>query len=267
MGNSVRAWHPAVPYVREVLHATFDDHSYPSHTHADWTVLLIDTGAVTYDLDRTEHQAVPFSITLLPPHVPHDGRSAVGGESFRKRVLYLSEEWLPAAAAGAAVAQPLLRDPRTVATVTGIHAALSSPGDALAAECGVLALRESVRTHLGAPPSPVRDAPLARRLREMLDDRLFESFTIAEAALVLQVDPSHLVRAFSKAYGIAPYRYVTGRRVDRARRLLLDGLPASDAAVEAGFHDQSHLTRHFKRLLGTTPAAFAVSPRTGPRRG
>ncbi|MGO4144240.1 helix-turn-helix transcriptional regulator [Paenarthrobacter sp. YAF11_1] len=106
--------------------------------------------------------------------------------------------------------------------------------------------------------SPSRDASVARQLREMLDDRLFESFTIAEAAQLLGAHPSHLVRAFSKAYGIAPYRYVTGRRVDRARRLLLDGRPASVAAVEAGFHDQSHLTRHFRRVLGTTPGAFTA---------
>jgi AraC-like DNA-binding protein len=101
-------------------------------------------------------------------------------------------------------------------------------------------------------------SPWHTKLREMLDDRLFESFTIAEGARILDVHPSHLVRAFSKAYGIAPYRYVTGRRVDRARRLLLDGTPASEAAVEAGFHDQAHLTRHFRRVLGTTPGAFAA---------
>nr|WP_310206490.1 helix-turn-helix domain-containing protein [Paenarthrobacter nitroguajacolicus] len=46
--------------------------------------------------------------------------------------------------------------------------------------------------------------------------------------------------------------------MDRARRLLLDGRPAAEAAVEAGFHDQSHLTRHFRRVLGTTPGAFAA---------
>ncbi|WP_181423334.1 AraC family transcriptional regulator [Paenarthrobacter sp. Y-19] len=258
MGDSLRAWHPAVPYVREVLHATFERHSYPSHTHEDWTVLLIDQGAVAYDLDHTKHQAVPASITLLPPHVPHDGRSAVEGKAFRKRVLYLSEDWLPSRAADVAAAHPLLLDPQIVSTVVGIHAALSSQGDAMAAEGGVLALHESVLSHLGTPPTRSRDAPLARRLREMLDDRLFESFTIAEAARLLGAHPSHLVRAFSQAYGIAPYRYVTGRRVDRARRLLLDGIPASEAAVEAGFHDQSHLTRHFRRVLGTTPGAFTA---------
>jgi hypothetical protein len=67
MADSVRAWHPAVPYVREVLHATFEHHSYPAHTHADWTVLLIDDGAVTYRLHRTEHQTSPASITPLDP--------------------------------------------------------------------------------------------------------------------------------------------------------------------------------------------------------
>lgn len=256
MGNHVHAWHPAVPYVREVLHATFEDHSYPAHTHSDWTVLLIDTGVVTYSLDRTEHLAQPASITLLPPHVPHDGRSAVGHASFRKRVLYLSEDWLPDAAVDAAVAQPRLLDPAAFGAVAGIHAALSTPGDDTAAEAGVLALRDHVLTHLGTPPSRRRDAPLARRLRELLDDRLSDHVTIADAARALGVHPSHLVRAFSSAYGIAPYRYVTGRRVDRARRLLLDGLPPSDAAVAAGFHDQSHLTRHFKRVLGATPGAF-----------
>ncbi|MHA7189305.1 helix-turn-helix domain-containing protein [Arthrobacter sp. MDT2-16] len=59
------------------------------------------------------------------------------------------------------------------------------------------------------------------------------------------------------AYGIASYADVTGRRVDRARRLLLDERSASEAAVEAGFHDQAHLTRHFKRVLGTTPGVFS----------
>ena len=100
MVESVRAWHPAVPMVREVLHASFDRHAYPAHTHGEWTVLLIDAGAVVYTLDRTEHHAVPSAITILPPHVPHDGRSAIDGTSFRKRVLYLDPAWLPASAVG-----------------------------------------------------------------------------------------------------------------------------------------------------------------------
>ncbi|ESU46140.1 AraC family transcriptional regulator [Streptomyces sp. HCCB10043] len=56
-----------------------------------------------------------------------------------------------------------------------------------------------------------------------------------------------------------PHQYVTARRVDLARRLLLEGVSPGEAAGAVGFHDQSHLTRHFKRIAGTTPGRFARS--------
>jgi AraC-like DNA-binding protein len=71
------------------------------------------------------------------------------------------------------------------------------------------------------------------------------------------VHSTQLVRAFSREFGLPPHRYATGRRIDRARKLLLDGMPAAEVAVAVGFYDQAHLTRHFRRMLGTTPAAFA----------
>ena len=72
----------------------------------------------------------------------------------------------------------------------------------------------------------------------------------------LGTHPSHLVRVFRREYGLPPHRYVVGRRLDRARPLLLAGMPIADVAAATGFHDQSHLTRHFRALLGTTPGAF-----------
>lgn len=256
MADSVRAWRPAVPSVHEVLHARFESHAYPAHTHAEWTVLLVDDGAVTYDLGRTSHLAAPAALTLLPPHVPHDGRSAVRGRAFRKRVLYLEADWLPATAVGAAVALPTTADASALAAAGAVHASVLDPADVLSAEGALLGLRERVLGHLGGAAAVVGDAPLARRLRELLEDRLTETFTLAEAGHVLRAHPSHLVRAFSRAYGIAPHRYVVGRRVDLARRLLLDGRSPAEAAAVAGFHDQSHLSRHFRRTLGTTPGRF-----------
>lgn len=88
----------------------------------------------------------------------------------------------------------------------------------------------------------------------MLDDRLLESFTIAEAAAELGAHRSHLVRVFTTTFGIAPHRYVIGRRVDRAHRLLRAGHSPAKAAVESEFHDQAHLTRHFRSTLGAPPA-------------
>lgn len=241
--------------MQEVLHATFAQHAYPAHTHDSWAVMILDRGAVTYDLHRSEHHAVPAAVTLLPPFVPHDGRSATEGKAFRKRVLYLEPDWLPSRSRDVAVLTPTLADSTLVAGVSLIHVDLEA-GDALTAEGALLELRDDILELLGDTVRTPRDAPLARRLRQMLDDRLEDTFTLAEAARTLGVTSNHLVRAFSQAYGIAPHRYVTGRRVDRARRLLLDGMAPAQVAVDAGFHDQSHLNRHFRHVLGTTPGAF-----------
>src|SRR3954452_18920777 len=93
---SVRAWSPAVPGVAEVLHAYFPKHAYPLHTHDTWTLLLVDSGVVAFDLDRRQHATRRSAVTLLPPHVPHDGRSATSA-GFRKRVVYLDAEMIDVA--------------------------------------------------------------------------------------------------------------------------------------------------------------------------
>ncbi|MDH2413566.1 AraC family transcriptional regulator [Nocardioides sp. CER19] len=132
------------------------------------------------------------------------------------------------------------------------------------AESSVAVLADALRTRLAGPPAepwsePRADAPLARRLRGLLDDHVTEGVVLAEVAGELGAHPSHLVRSFTREYGIAPHRYLTGRRLDVARRLLLAGVAAAEAAGLAGFYDQAHLTRHFRRFLGTTPAAYARS--------
>ena len=82
---------------------------------------------------------------------------------------------------------------------------------------------------------------------------------LAEAGTLLHASPSQLVRSFTATFGIAPHRYVVGRRIDAARHLLLDGVPLARAAVDAGFHDQAHMTRHFRRHVGVTPGRYVAS--------
>jgi hypothetical protein len=162
-------------------------------------------------------------VTLLPPHVPHDGRSAERGRFFRKRVLYLDAEWLPRDSLGAAVRTPALASRAVLRTVQQIHRTILTPGEELSAEGAVWMLRDQVRAALGSPIPSIADDPLALRLRALLDDRLTDSFTIESAAVILQAHPAHLTRSFSRAYGISPHRYVIGRRIDLARQLLLAG--------------------------------------------
>ncbi|MCD4532800.1 AraC family transcriptional regulator [Nocardioides sp. cx-169] len=266
-GPWIRAWRPPVPGVAEVLHAHFPHHAYPSHTHDTWTLLLVDTGTVVYDLGGHEHATRRASVTLLPPHVPHDGRGATE-EGFRKRVIYLEADVLDPRRSGRAVDDPTSGDPALLRRVRALHDALGRPGDELEAASDLALVVERLDAHLrGAPVAeagrdavrdPVSDAGLAARLRELLDSHLVDGISLAEAAAELEASPVRLVRTFRRELGISPHRYLTGRRVDAARRLLLDGVPAARVAAEVGFHDQSHLTRHFKRVLGVPPGRYAA---------
>lgn len=218
----VSAWRSRVPGVVEVFHAHFTEYAYPMHVHEAWTLLIVDDGAVRYDLDRHEHGTPHDTVSLLPPHVPHNGSPATA-HGFRKRVVYLDGTHLGEDLIGSAVDGPDLRDPVLRRRVGQLHTALGHPGDELEAESRLTLIAERLRTHLR------------------------------------HAHPAHLVRAFSGAYGIAPHQYLMSRRVDRARRLLLEGRPPGEVASATGFYDQSHLTRHFKKLVGVTPGRYARS--------
>lgn len=267
MHESVHAWRPTVPGVREVLYARFTEHAYPMHTHDCWTLLILDVGAVRYDLDRHQHGALGSLVTLLPPHVPHDGRSATS-TGFRKRVVYLEPEVLDPGLVGAAVDAPGMADGPLQVRVRQLHGVLATPGEELQAASRLALIRERLADRLGGRIAEARagsdhrpDPSVADRLRDLLDARVVEGVGLDEASRLLHAHPTHLVRAFTARHGVPPHRYLTGRRVDLARRLLLGGYPAAGVAQAAGFHDQAHLTRHFRRLLGTTPARYA---RSGP---
>jgi AraC-like DNA-binding protein len=256
--RNVSAWRPRVPGVVEVFHAHYTEYSYPMHVHDAWTLLIVDDGAVRYDLDRHEHGTPHDTVSLLPPHVPHNGSPATS-DGFRKRVLYLDASRLGEELIGRAVDAPDLRDPVLRRRVGQVHAALARPGDELEAESRLTLIGERLYAHLRprrAPGSARPDPALARRLRELLDERVVEGVGLAEAGGLVSAHPAHLVRAFSTAYGIAPHQYLMSRRVDLARRLLLAGRAPADVAGATGFYDQAHLTRHFKRLVGVTPGRY-----------
>lgn len=245
--------------VTEVLHARFTEHAYPMHVHDAWTVLIVDDGAVRYDLGHQVRGTPRDTVSLLPPHVPHNGSPATP-HGFRKRVLYLDTTRLDEALVGPAVDGPDLVDPLLRHRVGQLHTALARRGDELEAESRLALVVERLRAHLRPRPAGASPRPgprTARELRDLLDAHLRGAFTLDQAARILHAHPAHLVRAFRAAYGIPPHQYVTSRRVDLARRLLLDGVPPAAAATSAGFYDQPHLTRHFKRVLGVTPARYA----------
>jgi AraC family transcriptional regulator len=93
------------------------------------------------------------------------------------------------------------------------------------------------------------------RVLELIEERLAENLSVEELARAVDSSPSHFAAQFSMATGEPPHRYQIRRRVERAWELLRSGVTAAEAAVAVGFYDQSHLSRHMRRVLGRSPAS------------
>jgi AraC-like DNA-binding protein len=105
----------------------------------------------------------------------------------------------------------------------------------------------------------VRRDPALRRACELLRDDPARNVSLDELAAAAGTSKFRLVRLFKAALGVAPHAYQIAVRVQIARRLLEQGVRATDAAARAGFADQSHLNRHFTRRMGLTPAAYVAT--------
>jgi AraC family transcriptional regulator len=84
--------------------------------------------------------------------------------------------------------------------------------------------------------------------------------SLADLADCLHISVPHFEKMFRATLHCPPYRYVLECRIDRAKQLLSEGrLSLSDVAHECGFANQSHLTRHFSKFVGVSPARFMQS--------
>lgn len=238
------------------------DYAYPPHCHDTWTVLIVDEGAISYDLDSRHCEAMGQTVTILPPGVVHDGRPASGAPGFRKRNLYLDPDFLPSRLIGAAVDRTNIDDAPLREAIAALHASLATDEDRLDAEARLALIGERIGGHLDrsstvAPP----ERGIAHRVRMLLDEHAVEPISLGQAATLLDRSVPHIVRSFTRDYGVSPHAYVIGRRIDAARRRLLRGEPPAEVATTVGFYDQAHLTRHFKRHTSVTPAAYVASHR------
>ncbi|WP_158817672.1 AraC family transcriptional regulator [Methylocapsa sp. S129] len=100
-----------------------------------------------------------------------------------------------------------------------------------------------------------------KRVKAYLLERFDESVTLDELSVLSRLSPFHLVRSFARHVGAPPHAYQIRVRIERARTLLRNGTAPAEAAHLLGFGDQSHFTRHFRRIMHVTPAQYARAVR------
>jgi AraC-like DNA-binding protein len=100
-----------------------------------------------------------------------------------------------------------------------------------------------------------------RRARAYLQERFNAPVSLDELSAIAGLSPFHLVRSFTRYVGVPPHAYQIHIRIERARTPLRAGAPLAAVASSVGFADQSHFTRHFRRIMNATPASYARARR------
>jgi AraC family transcriptional regulator len=134
-------------------------------------------------------------------------------------------------------------------------------GEALSTALAVHLLREYGATVPG-PKKQYGGLPREKLVRvvEYIQDQLATDLTVSRIAQAVYISPYHFTKLFKQSTGQTPHRYVVEARVRKAKELLSTGkFTISEAAYQVGFVDQSHLTRHFKRVFGLPPKRLLES--------
>lgn len=112
------------------------------------------------------------------------------------------------------------------------------------------------------PPISANGLPKSnlRKVIEYIHDHLGQDLTVSELAAIAQMSPNYFSSLFKKSTGFTPYQYVLRCRIDHAKQLLHEGkLSIREISHDLGFSHQSHFSKHFKRLVGSSPKTFLKS--------
>jgi AraC-like DNA-binding protein len=283
-GVGMRPREDAVRYSRydgldglEVVSARWVEHSFAPHMHDFYAVSLNYGGRGAFACRGQLRHATPGTCNLIAPGELHTG-NAISGHFWIYRNLYIESGLMAALLRGiewhgrpdVRFKAPLARDPTLAGRLARAFASLTQPTALLQNESLLLSVVARLAAEHIEPghagPFPGGDHAAVRRVREWLDANSEQNVSIHGLAGLAGLSPYYLVRAFHRHMGVPPHRYQTIVRVHQARRLLLAGEAIPEAARRAGFCDQSHLNRCFKRVLGITPGKYAPASRSRQRR-
>jgi AraC-like DNA-binding protein len=254
----------------EAMHAHFRAHVYHRHSHETYSFGVTETGAQAFTCRGARHASTAGMVMAFNPDDPHDGHAATGS-GFTYRMIHIGPglvaglltEMGDRPAALPLFASPVLTDVTLARILCRLHAALTGPAAPLAvSECLVTAVAQLTgRGAAGPAPAAVRltsrdQAAAAARIRDFLHQAYAGPVTGEQVAAVAGSSRHAAYRAFRASYGLAPSEYQRQLRLRAARRLLAAGAAAADAAAQAGFADQAHLTRWFRRSYGITPGCY-----------
>ncbi|MFL9863035.1 AraC family transcriptional regulator [Paraburkholderia fungorum] len=241
----------------ERIEAFFHHAGYAMHRHDTYAIGRTLAGVQSFHYRGSTCNSLPGGTMVLHPDEPHDGQAGTH-DGFHYRMIYVDPALFQQALGGKPlpfVKGGLSSDPRLFTATESLLRAMDCAIDSLEQDDALydLAIALDAVGGAGQPRRPV-DYRAAERAREYMLGSLDSPVTLDELAAAAGRDRWSLSRDFRALFGTSPHRYLTMRRLDLVRRLAVQGVSLASASAAAGFTDQSHMTRHFKRAWGVAPA-------------
>jgi AraC-like DNA-binding protein len=238
-------------------------HVYPRHTHDQFGLGVIHQGAHRSLSGRGVVEAGAGDVITVNPGEVHDG-APIGDHGRSWRILYFDPAIIASALDDMSEGRtetfefvdPVMTGGALVGRFSALFSAMTRGGVAASL------LREEMLFLLIAALRPKDNKATAvpdgvRIARDMIDSDPSAALTLSRLAQEACLSKFQLIRGFAKAVGLTPHTYVMQRRIALARRLIANRLPLAEAALAAGFADQSHMTRTFTRKYGVSPKHYA----------
>ncbi|HXZ09538.1 MAG TPA: AraC family transcriptional regulator [Paraburkholderia sp.] len=251
----------------ERLEARFHGQPFAPHRHDTYAIGVTLSGVQTFNFRGRRWHCLPGQCHMLHPDETHDGAAATD-EGFSYRIVYLDPALVQQALHGNPlpfVANPVVDAPRLSALCAAEVWDIDEPIDEIARIDLVAAMTNLLVDAAGVSakkPGAMASNRLVR-IRDLLAEAPAVRHSMDELERLSGLDRWTLARQFRAAFGTSPSRFRMHRQLDLLRRSVTQGASLMDAALEAGFADQSHMSRQFKRAYGLTPARWAAAAVAG----
>jgi AraC-like DNA-binding protein len=247
----------------ERAQAYFRGQAFSAHRHDTYAIGVTLKGVQSFRYRGEQRHCLPGQCHILHPDETHDGGAGTD-EGFAYRIVYLDPRLIQEALGGRGL--PFARAPvidaarlprQFLAQAFDLDAAID---EVARVEIAVAAANLLLAASTGAAPAPKTLAFAAiSRIRDLIAACPSKRHSLATLESACGLDRWTLARQFRDLFGTSPSRFRIQRQLDQARRSLRGGASLAMASLEAGFADQSHMSRRFKSAYGLTPATWIAA--------
>ena len=254
----------------EAIHASYIRHAFPKHSHNAYTITYVEKGAMGLENGGRRYAIAAGQIGVVLPGDIHTGYAATeDGWTFRS--FYFPEHFLEDLCAeligtshqAFEFANEPFRDLELEKQICHARSVFLQQKNSLEQSSLLYSIFSTLMTRHAKRCRPLRKASGENQAVELVRDYLhshyLENLQLQDLANLVDLHPVYLLRAFRKVVGLPPHSYQRQLRIERAKQLLSAGVEISQVAYVTGFADQSHFTRHFRRLVGVTPLKYQKS--------